>query len=190
MSTFNINFILENNLVHGDVNWKRNKRPAVHFSRLQQFHMWGSCCLQSYHVCNKGNAEMRRQRFQSYYFHTESSERGKSNHHHPPPPFKLSHSAYRVCSVYTVSFPVNVWFMLGEYCALSLMHANPVTLAVGGSRCRNRGGAARGGVRPNTREVLDMLRCPPKTRQGHAHWSWKKSGLWLPAEVALTSACI
>lgn len=35
--------------------------------------------------------------------------------------------------------------MFGEYCALSLMHANPVTLAVRGSQCRSGGGAARGG---------------------------------------------
>lgn len=35
--------------------------------------------------------------------------------------------------------------MLGEYCPLSLMHANPLTLAVCGSRFKNRGGAARRG---------------------------------------------
>ena len=41
------------------------------------------------------------------------------------------------------------------------------------------------GVRPDTREVLDMLRCLPKPQQGHACWSWKTSCLWLAAKVAL-----
>lgn len=66
--------------------------------------------------------------------------RGANENAHKP-----SYRACCVCSVYTVSFLMYVWFMLGEYCPLSLMHANPLTLAVCGSRFKNRGGAARRG---------------------------------------------
>lgn len=31
------------------------------------------------------------------------------------------------------------------------------------------------GVKPNTGEVLDMLGCPAKTQQGHAHCSWMEA---------------
>lgn len=70
----------------------------------------------------------------------------------------------RLCSVHTMSSPARVWFTFGDYCAPSLMHANPMTLAVCGSRFLRdcRGGAGRSeGSGPNTREVLDTLRCPP-----------------------------
>lgn len=74
---------------------------------------------------------------------------------------------YTQCTQCAVLFKLS--FLYSEYIvcslSLSLMHANPVTLAVCRSQCRNRGGALRegergAGVRPNTHE---MLWCPSKT---------------------------
>lgn len=68
---------------------------------------------------------------------------GRANQNAPLNVTAKPPSALCMASVHTVSAPVYVWFMLSGYCAVFLMHANPMTLAVCGLQCRERGGQAK-----------------------------------------------
>lgn len=86
-------------------------------------------------------------------------------------------------------YPVSVWFVFSKHFAPSLMHANPLTLAVCRSQCRNQGGAARvvkwveGGSLGQT--LMSCSDARPKKKKP----SWKRTRPLILKEKQLAASC-